>query len=160
MTLLPALGITVITQKAPAKLLLTTFLTLLICWQPIAIQYPLQTNLLRSHHNDKRLMFQQQLKQQWLGKTGKTYWIKNIDRRDIFSQTLPEPLAGNPRIFMVEDLNDYNSQVYLQKLRDNGYTQIATYEGDFADMPTNSLLVVHEAARFYYFVQSTASPSR
>ncbi len=160
MTLLPALGITVITQKAPAKLLLTTFLTLLICWQPIAIQYPLQTNLLRSHHNDKRLMFQQQLKQQWLGKTGKTYWIKNIDRRDIFSQTLPEPLAGNPRIFMVEDLNDYNSQVYLQKLRDNGYTQIATYEGDFSDMPTNSLLVVHEAARFYYFVQSTASPSR
>ena len=129
-------------------------LTLIACWQPIAIQYSLQTNLLRTHHNDKRLTFQQQLKQQWSNNTGKVFWIKNIDRRDLFSQTLPEIPAGNPRIFMVEDLNDYNSRLYLQKLRANGFTQIATYEGDFSDMPTNSLIVVHEAARFYYFVRS------
>lgn len=154
MILLPALGITAITQRAPTKLLLTTLLTLLVCWQPIAIQYPLQTNLLRSHHNDKRLMFQQQLKQQWSDKTGKTYWIKNIDRRDLFAQALPEPLPGNPRIFMMEDLNDYNSRLYLQKLRDNGYAQIAEYKGAFANMPTNSLIVVHEAAQFYYFVRT------
>ncbi len=154
MTLLPALGITAITQRAPAKLLLTILLTLLICWRPIAIQYPLQTNLLRSYHNDKRLIFQQQLKQQWSDKNRKTYWIKNIDRRDLFSQTLPEALTGNPRIFMVEDLNDNNSRLYLQKMRDNGYVQIAEYEGAFTNMPTNSLIVVHEAARFYYFVRT------
>lgn len=154
MVLLPTIGITAITQKAPIKILALVCLTLLASWKPITIQHSLQTNLLRTHHNDKRLAFQQQLKQQWSDKTGKTYWIKNVDRRDLFSQALPEPLAGNPRIFMVEDLNDYNSRLYLQKLRDNGYSQIASYEGAFADMPTNSLITVHEAARFYYFVRS------
>ena len=154
MVLLPAIGITAITQSIPARSFATACLTLLACWKPIAIQYPLQTNLLRTHHNDHRLAFQQQLKQQWSEKQGAVYWIKNIDRRDLFSQTLPEPLSGNPRIFMVEDLNDYNSRLYLQKLRDNGYTQIAVYEGAFANMPTNSLIIVHEAARFYYFVRN------
>ncbi len=159
MVLLAVIGMTATAQKIPTKNTLmktaaAACLTLIACWQPIAIQYSLQTNLLRTHHNDKRLTFQQQLKQQWSNNTGKVFWIKNIDRRDLFSQTLPEIPAGNPRIFMVEDLNDYNSRLYLQKLRANGFTQIATYEGDFSDMPTNSLIVVHEAARFYYFIHT------
>jgi hypothetical protein len=54
---------------------------------------------------------------------------------------------------MVEDLNDFNSKQYLQKLRDNGFISIAQYDGAFADMPTNSLITAHEAAHFVYFVR-------
>ena len=54
---------------------------------------------------------------------------------------------------MAEDLNDYNSRDYLQKLKNNGFVQIGEFRGDFADMPTNSLITVHEAARFVYFIR-------
>jgi hypothetical protein len=51
-------------------------------------------------------------------------------------------------------MNDWNSRAYLQKLRDNGFVEIAKFDGDFADMPTNSLITVHEAAHFVYFVRA------
>jgi hypothetical protein len=158
--LLTAIGIIALQQhlqkhlpKYSPHIALTILATLLVCWRPMVIQYHLQTNLLRSHHNDKRLAFQQQLKQEWSEKYAKDFWIKNIDRRDIFSQKIHQPPAGNPRIYMVEDLNDFNSKQYLQKLRDNGFISIAQYDGAFADMPTNSLITAHEAAHFVYFVR-------
>jgi hypothetical protein len=156
-SLLAAIGIEAIICRLPAaisKPLMGLLLTALACWQPITIQYHLQRNLLRSHHDDERLAFQQQLKREVFAKTGVDFWLKNIDRSDLFSQSLPQKPEKNPRIYVAEDLNDWNSRVYLQKLRDNGFVQIAIYRGDFADLPTNSLITVHEAARFLYFVRS------
>lgn len=59
---------------------------------------------------------------------------------------------------MLEDLNDWNSRDYRQQLLDNGFVQVAEFTGDFADMPTNSLITVHEAARFHYFVRRDEWP--
>ncbi|HQQ62446.1 MAG TPA: glycosyltransferase family 39 protein [Pseudomonadales bacterium] len=156
MTLLAAIGSVSLLQQfrhIPAMPLLTVLITALVCYQPVVIQYHLQGDHLRSHHNDHRLAFQQQLKKDFSAKTGIDFWLKNIDRSDLFSQSLPQKPENNRRIYVAEDLNDWNSRVYLQKLRDNGFVQIAVYHGDFADMPTNSLITVHEAARFYYFVR-------
>lgn len=156
MVLLAAVGIQATANaiaSLPAKPVLVVALAVLASWKPVTIQYHLQTDHLRAHRNDDRLAFQQQLKKNLSEKTGKDYWLKNIDRNELFSQSLPEKPPKNPRIYVVEDLNDWNSRVYLQKLRDNGFVQIAEYRGDFADMPTNSLITVHEAARFLYFTR-------
>jgi hypothetical protein len=155
--LLAAIGINTITNSIralPAKFFFTVLVTVLACWKPIVIQYHLQTQHLRSHFNDERLAFQKKLKEDWTTKTGTDYWIKNIDSQDLFSQTLPEKPPKNPRIYVAEDMNDWNSRAYLQKLRDNGFVEIAKFDGDFADMPTNSLITVHEAAHFVYFVRA------
>lgn len=152
--LLAAIGINTLINSIPAlpaKLFFIVIVTVLACWKPINIQYHLQTDHLRSHHNDDRLAFQQKLKEDWSKKTGADYWIKNIDSLDLFSQTLPEKPPKNPRIYVAEDMNDWNSRNYLQKLRNNGFVEIARFDGDFADMPTNSLITVHEAAHFVYF---------
>lgn len=151
-TLLAALGCITLLQTPRLYFLLP--LTLLICWKPIQIQYHLQTDHLRTHHNDNRLNFQKQLKNNLSEKYGQVFWIKNIDRQDMFALKIPERPPGNPRIYVVEDLNDYNSQIFLAALRKQGYTELAVFEGDFADMPTNSLITVHEAARFVYFVHA------
>jgi hypothetical protein len=155
--LLAAVGITHFTsnygKNDASKLVLVIVVTLLAAYKPLIISYHLQTDHLRSHHNDDRLSYQQQLKKETTEKTGVDYWIKNVDRSDLFSQTLPEKPPKNPRIYMVEDLNDYNSRDYLKKLRNNGFVQIGEFQGDFADMPTNSLITVHEAARFVYFIR-------
>ncbi len=153
--ILMSLGVVFVAQKTSAPLIVSIALMLAACWKPIAIQYYLQTEHLRNHHNESRLAFQQQLKQQWSERYGKEFWIKNIDRKKLFAQKLPETLAGNPRIYVAEDLNDYNSRDYLENLRNNGFVQIARFEGDFSNMPTNSLITVHQAARFFYFVRQT-----
>ncbi|HSC76183.1 MAG TPA: glycosyltransferase family 39 protein [Pseudomonadales bacterium] len=161
--LLAAIGITNTINSIlslPAKCFFIVATTALACWKPVVIQYHLQTDHLRSHHNDNRLAFQQQLKQDWSQKTGVEYWLKNISALDLFSQTLPEKPPKNPRIYVAEDMNDWNSRDYLQKLRNNGFVQIAEFEGDFADMPTNSLITVHEAARFVYFVRQDDMPAQ
>ena len=103
-------------------------------------------------------MFQKQLKQDWSNKTGMDYWFKNIDTKELFSQTLPEKPEKNPRIYIAEDMNDWNSRDYLKKLRDNGFVEIARFDGDFAGMPTNSLITVHEAACFVYFIRADEMP--
>ena len=155
--LLAAIGISGIINSIPtlpAKLFFTVIVAALACWKPIVIQYHLQSDHLRSHHNDDRLAFQKKLKEEWSTKTGVDYWVKNIDTQDLFSQTLPERPLKNPRIYVAEDMNDWNSRAYLQQLRDNGFVEIAQFDGDFADMPTNSLITVHEAAHFVYFVRA------
>lgn len=152
--ILISFGAIFLTKKVHLPTAISTLVILMACWKPIEIQYHLQTDHLRNHHNKDRLAFQQQLKQQWSKKYDKDFWIKNIDRKNLFAQILPEKLTGNPRIYVAEDLNDYNSRDYLEKLRSNSFVQIASFEGDFADMPTNSLITVHEAARFAYFVRS------
>ena len=165
--LLAASGITAVVditavnaiRALPAKIFVITLVTGLACWKPALIQYHLQTDHLRQHHNVDRLAFQRQLRQTWSQKTGVDFWLKNIDTRELFSQTLPERPPKNPRIYVAEDMNDWNSRDYLQKLRDNGFVQIAEFEGDFADMPTNSLITVHEAARFIYFVRQDDMPA-
>ena len=55
-------------------------------------------------------------------------------------------------------MNDWNSRDYLKKLRDNGFVEIARFDGDFAGMPTNSLITVHEAACFVYFIRADEMP--
>lgn len=160
-TLLAAIGLVAVLQKfhnMPAKSLFIVLFSALASYQPVIIQYHLQRDHLRSHHNDQRLAFQQQLKRDFSAKTGIDFWLKNIDRSDMFSQTLPQKPEKNPRIYVAEDLNDWNSSLYLRKLRDHGFVQIAVYSGDFADMPTNSLITVHEAAHLYYFVRSDDLP--
>jgi hypothetical protein len=152
--LLAAVGINRLIPASSLEIFSIIIVSILACWKPAIIQYHLQTDHLREYHGRDKLAFQQQLKKEWSAKTGKKYWLKNIDRSDMFSQSLPEIPARNPRIFVAEDLNDWNSRTYLQKLRDNGFVQIAEFRGDFADMPTNSLITVHEAARFVYFIQS------
>ena len=130
-------------------------LTLLACYTPARINYYLQTDLLRSHHNDTRLAFQQQLKQQWSHTNSDTdFWIKNIDKSDQYSLTIPERPPKNPRIYVMEYLNDWNSEQYLQTLSRNGFVQIAEWRSPFYEMPTSSLITVHEAARFVYFVRA------
>ncbi len=141
--------IPVIQQQSALQL----FFTALAAWQPASINYHLYTDLLREHHNDKRLAFQQQLKQQWSEKYGHEFWIKNISISDTFSQTAPPPISGKPRIYVAQDLNEWSSRQYLQTLRDNGFMEIAEYRGGFADLPTCSLITVHEAARYVYFVR-------
>lgn len=141
-------------RTALTRNLLAVIITAAACWAPITIQYHLQTDHLRSHHNDDRLKFQKILQAEQSEKSGVNYWFKNIDRSDMFSQTIPQKPENNPRIYVMEDLNDWNSRTYLQKLRDNGFVQIAAFDGDFADMPTNSLITVHEAAHFVYFVRA------
>lgn len=155
--LLAAIGITStinLIPKLPAGCFFVVMTTLLTCWKPIVIQYHLQTDHLREHHNRDRLAFQKKLKQDWSNKTGVDYWMKEIDTHELFSQTLPEKASKNPRIYIAEDMNDWNSRAYLQKLRDNGFVEIAKFDGDFSDMPTNSLITVHEAAHFVYFVRA------
>ncbi|HQQ75508.1 MAG TPA: glycosyltransferase family 39 protein [Pseudomonadales bacterium] len=154
--LLAATGIHCLLTTIHAALIRNLFavtVAVMACWTPITIQYHLQTDHLRSHHNDDRLTFQKNLQTEQSEKSGKNYWFKNIDRSDMFSQTIPKKPANNPRIYVAEDLNDWNSRIYLQKLRDNGFVQIAEFDGDFADMPTNSLITVHEAAHFYYLIR-------
>jgi hypothetical protein len=136
--------------KTPLALLLT----LAACYQPIQINLHLHNDLLQAHHNDSRLAFQKKLQQQWQEKNnGVNYWIKNIDRSDMFSQTPPEKPPKNPRIYVMEDLNDSSARGYAKTLRNNGFVQIAEFRGGFADMPTNSLITVHEAARFIYWIR-------
>lgn len=150
--LLAAVGINSAIRSLPCDFLVVIVVSALACWKPVTIQYHLQTDHLRDYHGRDRLAFQQQLKREWSGKTGKDHWLKNIDRSDMFSRSLPKIPPGNPRILVAEDLNDWNSRLYLQKLRDNGFVQVAEFRGDFADMPTNSLITVHEAARFVYWM--------
>jgi hypothetical protein len=165
--LLAAIGITTVVNMVtgnairalPARIFAVALITVLACWKPLVIQYHLQTEHLRQYHDPERLAFQQKLRQDWSEKTGVDFWLKNIDTRDLFSQSLPEKPQKNPRIYVAEDMNDWNSRDYLKKLRDNGFVQIAEFEGDFADMPTNSLITVHQAARFVYFVRSDEVPA-
>lgn len=162
-TLLAAIGInssiTAVLTSQPARHIAIVTITTLACWKPITIQYHLQTDHLRDYHNRDKLTFQKTLKEDWSRKTGRDYWFKNIDTRELFSQTLPEKPANNPRIYIAEDMNDWNSAAYLEKLRHNGFVEIAEFTGDFSDMPTNSLITVHEAARFVYFVRADEMPS-
>lgn len=160
--LLAAIGITALVNamgSLPYKIFTIAFITALACWKPAVIQYHLQTGHLRQHHDPDRLAFQQKLRRDWSEKTGVDFWLRNIDTHDLFSQTLPQKPPKNPRIYVAEDMNDWNSRDYLKKLRDNGFIQIGEFEGDFADMPTNSLITVHQAARFVYFVRSDEVPA-
>ncbi len=144
--------------RLPAKPVCATLLAIAASWQPLQIQFHLQTDHLRHHHNDDRLAFQKALKERLSKKTGVDFWIKNIDRGDLFGRTLPEKPPKNPRIYVLEDLNDWNSREYRAELLANGFVQVAEFTGDFADMPTNSLITVHEAARFHYFVRRDEWP--
>jgi hypothetical protein len=150
-SLLAAIGIreliTLISNTIPV-LITAPLLTALFNVQPIVINYHLQTDHLREHRNEDRLAFQKALLKQW-----PTFWIKNVDRADLFSRSFPVKPPKNSRIYVVEDFNDWNSGVYAQQLRDNYFVQIAEFEGDFHDVPTSSLLTVHEAARFRYFIR-------
>lgn len=128
-------------------------LALMVSYQTITINYQLYTDHLNQHHNDDRLAFQKQLKEGWPG-----FWLKSVDRSDLFGRSLPERPAKTPRIYVVEDFNDWNSRDYAQQLRDNGFVQIAEFTGDFANIPTSSLLTVHEAARFRYFIRRDEWP--
>ncbi|MBK8288779.1 MAG: glycosyltransferase family 39 protein [Cellvibrionales bacterium] len=159
--LLAAMGVTStinLIPNLPARYFFIVITTLLACWKPAVIQYHLQTDHLREYHNRDKLAFQKQLKQDWSNKTGMDYWFKNIDTKELFSQTLPEKPEKNPRIYIAEDMNDWNSRDYLKKLRDNGFVEITRFDGDFAGMPTNSLITVHEAARFVYFIRADEMP--
>lgn len=129
-------------------------LSLVIGYTPAVINYHLQTDHLRHHHGEDRRLFQNQLKSQWPG-----FWLKPVNRGDIFGRTLPSKPATMPRIYVVEDFNDWNSRDYAQQLRDNGFVQIAEFTGDFASIPTSSLLTVHEAARFRYFIRRDEWPA-
>lgn len=153
--LLAAYGITGIANRLTlASPVAATLLTLLCSITPIQINYHLQTDHLRQHHNDDRLAFQNQLKSQWPG-----FWLKPVNRGDIFSRQLPAKPEKMPRIYIVEDFNDSNSRDYAAQLRDNGFVQIATFTGDFVAVPTSSLLTVHEAARYRYFIRQDEWPA-
>jgi hypothetical protein len=147
--------VTLICNTTPA-FITAPLLIALFNVSPITISYHLQTDHLREHQNDGRLAFQKALLKQW-----PTFWIKNVDRSELFSRSFPVKPPKNPRIYVVEDFNDWNSREYAQQLRNNGFVQIAEFEGDFHAIPTSSLLTVHEAARFRYFIRQDeiTSPS-
>lgn len=154
--LLAAAGVLAVARALPGwpAMPVWVLLTLAFAWKPLLIQYHLQTDHLRDRHHEDRLAFQKSLKAQW-----PDFWIKAVDRSEMFSMSLPERPPKNPRLYAVEDLNDAHSRRYLALLAAHGFVEVARFEGDFADMPTNSLITVHEAARWVYFIRADERPA-
>lgn len=134
--------------------ILTLLVAMAFSYQPILISADLYTDHLGKHRSEQRLAFQKTLKSEWPG-----FWLKNVARSDIFGRALPEKPPNNPRIYVVEDFNDWNSTQYVQQLRDNGFVAVTVFTGDFAHVPTSSLHTVHEAARYHYLVRRDEWPA-
>lgn len=104
----------------------------------------------------ERKVFQQQLLQQMRQQTSIDLWIKTSSLIEQQQQQLPVLNNTQPRLYVIAHYNDPNSDHYLQLLHRVGWQQVGHYRGDFADLPTCSLHIAHEAAHYYYFIDPEA----
>jgi hypothetical protein len=98
--------------------------------------------------------FQNQVKQDFPG-----FWIKNLSHTHNITLALPEKPEKAPRIYQIEDLNEYRAKKYMDVLKANHFIYVAQYCSDFSSMPPNTLTIYHAAAKNNYFVREDEWPT-
>lgn len=125
----------------------------LAAWKPLELDYRFVQHHIRHAGYQPRIDFQENLKKDFAG-----FWIKNVHITAGFLSSLPEIPGKAPRIYQFEDYNQYWTAPHFEKLKANGFVQIATYCSDFHDLPASNYTIYHAAAKNHYFVRQDEWP--
>ena len=101
-----------------------------------------------------RIEFQETLKKDFQG-----FWIKNVHVTVGFTNAIPEKPEKAPRIYHLEDYNQYWNAPHLKKLKENGFVHVGTYCSDFYDLPASNYTIYHAAAKNHYWVRQDEWPA-
>lgn len=129
-------------------------LLLAALWKPVTLDYRFVQHHIRQAGYIPRITFQETLKKDFPG-----FWIKNVHMTLGFSGAIPEKPAKAPRIYHLEDYNQYWTASHLEKLHHNGFVLIATYCSDFADLPVSNQTLYHASAKNHYLVRQDEWPA-
>lgn len=129
------------------------FLLALVLYKPIELNYKFVQHYVRQPGYQPRIEFQDLLKKDFHG-----FWIKNLHMTLGFSGELPEKPEKAPRIYHVEDFNQYWNSHYLEKLQKHHFVLIATYCSDFYEMPSSNYTIYHAPAKNHYLVRQDEWP--
>lgn len=129
------------------------FLMVVILYKPMELNYKFVQHHIRQPGYQPRIEFQEVLKNDFAG-----FWIKNVHVTAGFTGALLEKPEKAPRIYHLEDYNQYWTAPHLEKLQRNGFILIATYCSDFSELPVSNQTIYHAAAKNHYLVRQDEWP--
>lgn len=150
-SIISAIGLVKITQQ---RQVLAAAVLALILIVPIRLDIAVVSHYFTKQDNPPRQAFELPLKQDFEG-----FWIKNVYFTHNYTGALPEKAPKAPRLYKVEDLNEHWSRDYVAKLQASGFTRVAVYCSEFAQLPPNNLTIYHSAAKYHYFVRNDEWPA-
>lgn len=151
-----SLGSTLRRLSIPAwiQLGILPVLLALVLASAFKLNYVFVQNHIRQAGYVPRITFQENLKKDFPG-----FWIKNVHVTLGFVGAIPEKPGKAPRIYHLEDYNQYWSAPHGEKLRHSGFVLIATYCSDFAELPASNHTIYHAAAKNHYWVRQEEWPA-
>jgi len=126
----------------------------LVFYKPMELNYKFVQHHIRQPGYQPRLEFQEMLKNDFYG-----FWIKNVHVTAGFTGAIPEIPGKAPRIYHLEDYNQYWSAPHHERLQQNSFILIATYCSDFFDLPQSNHTIYYAAAKNHYWVRQDEWPA-
>jgi len=144
---------TMIRSQLP-RYTLIALLALIVLYPASKLGFLFVKNHIKQPDYSERIIFQNELKKDF-----HEFWIKNIFITSNILNQLPELPNGSPRIYHVEDLNEYTTRNYLANMKNNGFTAIAEYCSDFYNLPPGDFTIYHARARDHYLIKNEQWPT-